>query len=77
MSQAKAVLEHLQKHGHITSYEAIELYGATRLSSIIYVLRHKGYKIKTELFEVTTRYGNKTRPAKYILTKGGDEAEKS
>jgi ribosomal protein S8 len=76
MTQTKAVLEHLQKHGHITSYQAIELYGATRLSDIIYRLRHYGYTIITERFEVTTRYGSKTRPAKYIL-KGGKEIEEA
>lgn len=30
------VLEHLQKFGSITSLEAIDLYGATRLSAIIF-----------------------------------------
>lgn len=38
------VLEHLQKYGSITSWEAIEKYGATRLSSIIFNLR-KNYRI--------------------------------
>ena len=73
MSQVEAVLEHLQKHGHITSIEAIKFFGATRLSDIIYRLRHKGYTITTERFEVTTRYGNKSRPAKYVLVKEGVE----
>lgn len=76
MTQTKAVLEHLQKHGHITSYQAIELYGATRLSDIIYRLRHDGYTIITELMRVNTRFGNETSVAKYIL-KGGKEIEKS
>lgn len=33
------VLEHLQKYGSITSWEAINLYSAIRLSAIIYNLR--------------------------------------
>ena len=66
-SQTEAVLVHLQKHGSITSMQAIEMFGATRLSSIIYILRHRGYRIITEPFQVKTRYGRKTRPAKYIL----------
>lgn len=35
------VLNHLQKKKTITSWEAIELFGATRLSAIIYNLRKK------------------------------------
>ena len=45
-SKTKKVLEHLQKYGSITSWQAIELYGATRLSAIIYNLREK-YKISS------------------------------
>ena len=66
-SQTEAVLEHLKKHGSITSIQAIRKYGATRLSSIIYKLRHRGYQITTETLVVKTRYGHKSRPAKYIL----------
>lgn len=73
MTQTDAILEHLEKHGHITSLEAINLYGATRLSDIIYRLRRRGYMIISERFVATTRFGNKTIPAKYIL-KGGGEA---
>lgn len=43
-SKTAKVLEHLQKYGSITSWEAIEKYGATRLSSIIFNLR-KNYRI--------------------------------
>lgn len=68
-SQIEAVLAHLKKHGNITSVQAIELFGATRLSAIIFVLRGRGYRIKTEPFEVITRYKRKTRPARYILLK--------
>jgi len=72
-SQREAVLSHLEEHGHITSMQAIQQYGATRLSAIIYLLRRRGYRIKTEAFQVTTRYGRKTRPAKYILLKEDSE----
>ena len=66
-SQTEAVLAHLKEQGSITSYEAFEEYGATRLSAIIYELRHQGYRIKTELIVVSTRFGKKTNIAKYIL----------
>lgn len=68
-SQTEDVLEYLKKHGSITSMQAIKKFGATRLSAIIYVLRGRGYQITTEPFLVTTKYGRKTRPARYILQK--------
>lgn len=41
------VLEHLKKHGSITSWEAITKYRATRLSDIIFRLRKEGHIIET------------------------------
>lgn len=66
-TQRSAVLAHLQNHGSITSMEAFERYGATRLSAIIYVLRHQGHHITAESIKVKTRYGRQTTFAKYIL----------
>lgn len=73
LSQTNAVLEHLLKHGNITSYEAYDLYGATRLSAIIFNLRHEGgYDIETTFAKVTTRFGKKTKIAVYkLLNKEG------
>lgn len=59
------VLEHLKKHGSITSWEAIQKYGATRLSAIIYNLR-KNHIITSDMQEITDRYGNNTRFANYV-----------
>ena len=68
LSQEKMVLQHLQEHGSITSYEAIQLYGATRLSAIIFNLRHnEGFEISTDLEKVRTRFGAKTQVARYKL----------
>lgn len=67
MTQTKAVLNHLLDCGSITSYEAFEKYGATRLSAIIYILRRRGYIIETELIKVKTRYEATTMVANYIL----------
>ena len=39
------VLKHLKDSGKITSWEAITLYRATRLSGIIYNLKSYGYNI--------------------------------
>ena len=45
LTQINWVLQHLLKHGSITSYEAFKLYGITRLSAKIYDLRHKYKKV--------------------------------
>ena len=46
-SKIKAVENHLIQKGSITSYEAIKLYWATRLSGIIFVLKERGFKISS------------------------------
>ena len=48
MSQADTVLNHLRKHGKITSITAIGLYGITRISAVIFKLR-KLYNITSTL----------------------------
>jgi hypothetical protein len=68
-TQTASILEHLNKKGSITSMEAFKEYGATRLSAIIYALRHQGYRITTEIIQVDTRYGRKTNIANYKLQK--------
>lgn len=71
MNQTTAVLNHLQEHGSITSMEAIELYGATRLADIIFRLRNRGYFIKTIDCIGKTRFGDTCRYAKYAMVKEG------
>lgn len=59
MNQILEIKNHLEKRGYITSMQAIELYGATRLSSIIYELRNKyNMNIETERRISVNRYGN-------------------
>lgn len=41
----------------------------TRLGGIIYQLRRQGMRIETEIRDVTTRYGEKTRVAIYHFFK--------
>lgn len=65
MNKTSAVLNHLKKNGSITSMEAIEKFRATRLSAIIFNLRRK-HNIDTLYMEVTDRYGNECRFAKYL-----------
>lgn len=71
MNKTKAVMQHLQDFGTINTWEAIKEYGASRLSSIIYNLRHK-YKmdIVSEDIRFTDRYGHSSKYAKYVLVRG-------
>ena len=70
MNKTNAVLVHLLEKGSITSWEAIKEYGATRLSAIIFNLRHKyGLNIITDDIEFIDRFGSKASFAKYILIK--------
>lgn len=70
MNKTLAVKEHLEKKGHITSLEAIERYGATRLSAIIYNLRHKyGMEIGNKSNKIKDRYGHICIYDTYVLIK--------
>lgn len=64
--QRAAVLEYLQNVGHITSMEAIEMFGATRLSAIIFDLRKLGYDIETKDMVTKNRFGETCNFAKYV-----------
>ena len=69
MNKTRALLEHLQTRGSITSMEAIDRYGATRLSAIIFNLRKRGYDIDAVECVCKDRFGNTCRYAKYVLDK--------
>lgn len=72
MNKTKAVLLHLEEKGHINSWEAIKEYGATRLSAIIYNLRHHyNLDIINETVEFVDRFGTKSHYNNYILIKDG------
>ena len=48
-SQKNLVLNHLKNDNGITPIEALKLFGAFRLSAIIFDLRKDGYNIDTEI----------------------------
>lgn len=66
-SQHNAIIQHLLNYGSITSMEAFSNYGITRLSAIIFNLRHEGYQIKSELCHSINRQGNHCTYSKYIV----------
>jgi hypothetical protein len=68
VNKTQKVKEHLQSGRGITSIEAFELYGATRLSAIIFNLRKYGMNIVNVDRECTDRYGNKCSFVEYRLS---------
>lgn len=67
-SQNMKILRYMKEHSHgITSMEAFEKFGITRLSGRIFELKHNGYKIDSLMEEGINRDGNKTWYARYIL----------
>ena len=69
-SQVNDVLKHLKAYGSITSIEAFEYYGITRLSGIIYRLRNEqDLEIITENKTKKNRHGNICNYAIYHLAR--------
>mgnify|MGYP003629239638 FL=1 len=55
-TQTSDILQHLKEGRRLTQKEAINEYGAYRLSSIIYSLRKQGHNIESKELDVPTRY---------------------
>jgi hypothetical protein len=64
MKKIDAVLMHLKKKP-ITSWDAIQLYRATRLADIVFQLKKKGHNIVTVMVK-----NSDSCYAKYFLLKG-------
>ena len=65
--QQAAVFNYIVRHGSITSMEAFEHLGVTRLSAVVYNLKNKGYNIISEPEQVKTRYGATATISRYSL----------
>lgn len=61
------ILRHLKDYGSITSWEAFEEYGNTRLSATIFLLRKDGWKISSNKVGRKNRYGKMVYFAEYVL----------
>lgn len=64
MTKKQMILNHLKKYKTITPKEAYFEYGSMRLGAVIFELR-KDYKIKTNLIDVSGKFGNST-VAQYV-----------
>lgn len=60
------ILDHLKLYKNITTWEAFEMYGITRLSDRIFTLR-KEYNITDEWVYKKNRYGKKIKFKNYKL----------
>ena len=65
-TQKQLIEKYLLEKGKITSWEAFEIYGVTRLSHIIYVLRKK-YDIISVSTTKKNRYGHYCTYSTYTL----------
>lgn len=72
-TQTSDVIAHLIKHGSITSLEAIQKYGCTRLSAVIFNCRKRGYEIETKRVSVKNRHGNHSPIGIYTLKSTPEE----
>lgn len=67
MTQNERVLRHMQDFGGISSMEAFQDYGVTRLSARISDLRRDGHKISAKRCTSRNRYGDKVSFCLYWL----------
>ncbi len=68
MNQVKMVKEHLEAGKSITSIEAFQRWGITRLSDKIFRLRKMGMQIDAIPTEGTNRYGDPVHFSTYRLS---------
>ena len=67
LTQYDRVLDHLQRNGKLSQKQAIRLFGAYRLSAIIYRLRKDGYNISSTFKTGKNRFGDTVSWAEYKL----------
>ena len=67
-TQKTEVLKYMQTHKGITSIQAFERFGITRLADVIYRLKKDGWHFDKEMITKKNRYGHAVTFAKYSLT---------
>lgn len=71
VTQRDRVLQFIEEHGYITSYQAFRLIGCTQLATRIKELKDRGYKFRKERIKSKNRYGDKTHFDRYYLVEEG------
>jgi hypothetical protein len=67
MTQQQRVLDYLQSGKTITTLNAFNELGITRLASRIYELKEEGHIINKKMITVTNRYDEKCSVAEYYM----------
>ena len=67
MTQGEMVVAYTKKHGSISSIEAFQFLGITRLSARIFELEDKGIRFNRKTETVKNRFGEEVRYTRYSL----------
>lgn len=67
MTQRTEILEYLLTGRPLTSKQAIEQFGCTRLAAVVHYFRGKDIPIESTRVPVTDRYGKQTNVSKYWI----------
>lgn len=65
--QQQRVLDYMREKGSITSMEAFQNLGTTRLSAVIFCLRKKGHDIRSATESFKNRYNENVWYSRYTL----------
>lgn len=66
-TQMELIKKHFLTGKHLTSLEAIRLYGCTRLADKVFRLKHMGWIIGSETKHGVSSYGQKYTYSEYYL----------
>lgn len=66
-TQEERVLDYMKRFGSITTLDAFNDLGITRLSAKIFDLKKQGYDIVGETIKVKNRFGEEAYVKKYML----------
>ena len=75
MSQCEKIVFYIQKFGSISSMEAFQDLGITRLSARIYELRNEGYKFDETYETSKNRFGESVSYKRYRFQKETEVAK--
>lgn len=77
MTQCERVLDHLQRFGGITAWEAMRDYGIMRLGARVFDLKAQGYDVRRTMESSKNRYGEPVSYARYYLEEEKTDAAAS
>ncbi len=66
-TQCQKIIAYINKHGSISTWEAMMDLGVARLASRIFDLKEKGYKFRKQRVYTDNRDGDKTHYDRYYL----------